>query len=80
MGLVKFSYIAYGLSPPLHLYRLLSLEWLPYANKRERGRSETRWENEIKNKVGIAWEREVWNRDVWRLTGEAYAQEWVAYL
>jgi len=46
---------------------------------RVRGRPATRWEDQIKNGVGVSWEREVWNRNVWRRIGEAYAQEWVAF-
>ena len=44
-------------------------EWVRYGNRRGRGRLGTRWEDEIKNRVGVAWEREVWNREIWRKIG-----------
>jgi len=53
-------------------------EWLPYGKKRARGRPKTWWEDEIRYRVGLNWEREVWVRECWRRIGEAYAQQWVA--
>ena len=47
-------------------------EWTLYDRKRTRGRPKKRWEDEIRYRVGINWEREDWDREIWRMKGEAY--------
>lgn len=51
-------------------------EWIPYNCKRRKGRSITRWRDEIRNRVGWSWRRIAENRTMWRKIGEAYAREW----
>ena len=74
----KFKYPGYLIRGGKERWARRTTEWLPYGNKRGRGRPGTRWQDENKNRAGVAWEREVWSREIWRKIGEAYAQEWVA--
>ena len=73
----KFKYAGHMIRGSKERWARKVTDWLPYGNRRGRGRPNTRWEDEIKNRVGVAWEREVWNRETWRKIGEAYAQQWV---
>lgn len=74
----KFKYAGHMIRGEKERWARKVTEWLPYGKKRRRGRPRTRWEDEIKNRVGTAWEREVGNRETWRKIGEAYARQWVA--
>ena len=48
------------------------IEWIPYGNRRGKGRPGTRWEDEINNRVGVACVREVWRRRNGSLANEKY--------
>ena len=74
----KFKYAGHVVRGKVQRWARKAMEWIPYNGRRGRGRPRVRWEDEIKNRVGVAWERMVWNRAIWRKIGEAYAQEWVA--
>jgi len=52
------------------------LEWWPYGKTRKKGRPTTRYIDEIKNRVGVEWQRVTEDRTRWRKTGEVYAQLW----
>ena len=55
------------------------LNWTPYDHKRRRGRPKIRWRDEIRNHVGLAWQRDAKDRTHWEMIGEAYAQRWAEY-
>ena len=55
------------------------LNWTPYGHKRGRGRPKIRWRDEIRNHVGLVWQRDAKDRTHWEMIGEAYAQRWAEY-
>ncbi len=72
----KFKYVG-------HIARLDNVRWVkkvtdwtPYGKIRRKGRPQTRWGDEIRNRVGLTWGRAALNRKMWRNIGEAYAREW----
>ncbi len=52
------------------------IDWTPYGNKRRKGRPGVGWRDEIRNRVGLTWQRAAQNRVMWKKIGEAYAQKW----
>ncbi|KAA5654786.1 hypothetical protein F3G64_35995 [Pseudomonas aeruginosa] len=48
-------------------------EWCPRYKKRNRGRQQRRWEDDIKKVAGTTWMRKTRDRLLWRTLGEAYA-------
>lgn len=48
-------------------------EWCPRYKKRNRGRQQRRWEDDIKKVAGTTWMRKTQDRLLWRTLGEAYA-------
>ena len=55
------------------------LNWRPWLGKRERGRSQMRWEHDIKRRAGLTWKRQVQNRDVRKEIGATYIRKWIEW-
>ena len=53
------------------------MEWIPWDQKRGRGRPATRWRDDLVKEWGVLWARVAQDRGLWRGIGEAYAQKWV---
>jgi len=51
--------------------------WRPWLGKRNRGRPQTRWRDDLKLTAGFGWARLAQNRELWRQKGEAYIQHWM---
>ena len=58
LNIKKFKCADHSMREGKERWARRTTEWLPYGIKRGRGRPETRWEDEIKNRVGVAWERD----------------------
>lgn len=52
-------------------------EWIPLECARKRGRPYTRWDDEIRQRLGPTWMRVARDRKSWHQHGEAFIQEWI---
>ncbi|KAJ0169495.1 hypothetical protein K1T71_015082 [Dendrolimus kikuchii] len=52
------------------------LEWRPRLGKRSVGRPPARWSDDLRKIAGRGWMRKTGDRDMWRVLGEAYVQQW----
>lgn len=52
------------------------VQWRPRLHKRNVGRPQLRWLDDIKNKVGNRWHQLAQNKETWKNIGETYVQEW----
>ena len=51
----KYKFAGHILRGPKERWTRKATEWLPYGRKRRKGRPRTRWEDEIRFRVGTAW-------------------------
>lgn len=49
-------------------------EWYPRDGKRNRGRQNSRWEDELKRTAGPNWRRVTQDRQQWKMLEEAFAR------
>lgn len=54
------------------------LEWKPRETKRNLGRPQKRWVDDIRAVAGRQWMRLARDRERWKQLGETYIQEWMA--
>ena len=50
--------------------------WRPWMGRRDRGRPQTRWRDDLRRVAGVNWMRESQDRELWKEKREAYVQHW----
>ncbi|KAJ0183997.1 hypothetical protein K1T71_000420 [Dendrolimus kikuchii] len=58
------------------LLATIVLSWRPRLGKRSVGRPPARWSDDLRKIAGRGWMRKTGDRDMWRVLGEAYVQQW----
>ena len=52
------------------------IEWRPRSGRRSVGRPQMRWSDDIRGCAGGGWMQCAQDRELWRIKGEAYVQQW----
>ena len=52
-------------------------EWRPWLGKRERGRPQMKWDDDINRQAGLTWKWQAQNRDIWKEIGKTYIHKWI---
>ncbi len=73
---LKWKYAGHIIRRKGNRWEKTVLNWVPYDQKRKKGRPKTRWVDEINKYAGVLWQRDAWFRECWKKVGEAYAQRW----
>ncbi|GFO06076.1 endonuclease-reverse transcriptase [Plakobranchus ocellatus] len=51
--------------------------WQPRSGRRDRGRPEARWMNDIRRAAGSQWQRKAQDRRKWKTSAEGYILQWM---
>ncbi|GFN91465.1 endonuclease-reverse transcriptase [Plakobranchus ocellatus] len=52
-------------------------EWQPRSGRRDRGRPETRWMDDIRSAGGPQWQSKAHDRRKWKISAEGYILQWM---
>lgn len=73
---LKWKYAGHNAKQIDNRWNTQILNWRPWLGKRERGRPQMRWDDDIK-RHGLNWKRQAQNRNTWKETGETYIRKWI---
>ena len=73
---LKFEYAGHLYRSEVDNWGKTILDWVTRDQKRAKGRSPRRWNDELRKAVGTPWGRNTYDRKIWKRVVDAYAQRW----
>ena len=74
---LKWQYAEHNARQVDNRWNAQILNWRPWLGKREQGRPQMRWEDDIKRHADLTWRRRAQNRDTCKEIGETYFCKWI---